>query len=151
VIFWQNKIGTKAAHKMLIQDSNSSMLDTHIFLLIFWHQNLQSQLLSFVIFGAKILYKIFACKMLMKLIAGFFYSRKDFEEQTFSLDDIFDNQTVKELTNSSLFSVKTIHSIFYGKCYSISKLEKIAAFDFYVFFKFKTSFDVNLYVHTQGN
>ncbi len=136
---------------MLIQESISSTFYTPIFCQYFGTKKLQSQRFSFLICGAKISYRIFACKMLMKLTAGFFYSRKDFDEQTFSLDDIFHSQTVKELNNSSMFSVKTIHSIFYGKCYSISRLEKIAAFDFHVFFKFKTSFDVNLYVHTQGN
>ncbi len=57
---------------------------------------------------------------------GFYFDLAQFQENTYDLNDIFQNETIIKLKNSSLFNMKEIHSIFYGKCYSLCPLTLLA-------------------------
>ena len=57
---------------------------------------------------------------------GFYYNISQFQENTFDLDDIFENDTIVKLKNITLFNVAEIHSILHGKCYALCPLTLLA-------------------------
>jgi hypothetical protein len=67
--------------------------------------------------------KLFPCLTIRSLAPykkrGFFYDLDEFQENTFTLNDIFDNETVQNLKNLSLFHLKEINSYVHGKCFSL--------------------------------
>jgi len=82
---------------------------------------------------------------------GTFYREEDFHENTFELEDIFADSFLAKLKNTSNFSIKTIRTIVYGRCYTIQILQKISGLEVEDCLKFKREFDVNLLVHTEGS
>lgn len=57
--------------------------------------------------------------------SGFHYSKKEFLENTFNIEDFFDQQTLDELKNKSIFAMTENLSIFYGRGYTICYLKKV--------------------------
>ena len=57
---------------------------------------------------------------------GFYYDIGQFQENAFGLNDIFENDTIVKLKNSSLFNMKEINSFLNGKCYSLCPLTLLA-------------------------
>ena len=80
-----------------------------------------------------------------------FYLKADFIANKFELDDIFEDHFLKELKNTSKFSITTIRTINFGQCYSIQALKNISGLEFEDCIKFRKEFDVYLLVHTEGN
>ena len=56
---------------------------------------------------------------------GFYFTDKDYDENTFQLEDIFHSETVKRLKNASEYFVETINTLVYGKCFRICYLEEL--------------------------
>ena len=52
---------------------------------------------------------------------GFYFSESDYLKNTYELEDIFNNYSMPDLSNESLYSWKETRSLFYGRCYTISK------------------------------
>ena len=48
---------------------------------------------------------------------GFFFTDKDFEEKTFKLEDIFWESTITKLKNDSLYVLKELKTLAFGKCF----------------------------------
>jgi len=78
---------------------------------------------------------------------GFYFNQKLLNENTFSLEDIFQPESLKELKNKSTFEIKVIHNFQIGKCFT---LRALTAFPKYRGFtlKLKKSFDLILYIHS---
>jgi hypothetical protein len=72
-------------------------------------------------------------------------------KNTFDLEDIFYNETVSTLRNKSEFEVVTIFTLIFGRCHLIRKINTVTIFDYSTYFKFKTNWDVQLYIHNPGN
>ena len=50
---------------------------------------------------------------------GFFYTKQDYEENTFNLDDVFHPETVERLSNESLYTIDHLNTLVYGKCHKL--------------------------------
>jgi hypothetical protein len=67
---------------------------------------------------------------------GLHYNPEDFKKNTFNLEEIFYNDTLIDLKNSSLYSFNETWSIHYGRCHTINykvnyKVETEKQFIFY--------------------
>ena len=51
---------------------------------------------------------------------GLHYNPDNFKKNTFNLEEIFDNYSLVDLKNSSLYSVNETWSILYGRCHTIN-------------------------------
>ena len=72
-------------------------------------------------------------------------------KNTYDLEDIFRNETVKTLKNKTEFEVVTIFTMIFGRCYMIRKINSVTIFDYNTIFIFKTTWDVQLYIHNSGD
>jgi hypothetical protein len=82
--------------------------------------------------------------------SGFHYSKKEFLDHTFSIEEFFDQQTLDELKNKSIYTMTENLSIFYGRGYTICYLKKVSAKSI-KFVKLKTLFDTQLFIHAKGD
>jgi hypothetical protein len=57
---------------------------------------------------------------------GFYFDIQQFQENSLRLNEIFRNETIMKLKNSSLFNIKEINSFLHGKCYSLCPLTLLA-------------------------
>jgi hypothetical protein len=67
---------------------------------------------------------------------GLHYNPEDFKKNTFNLEEIFYNDTLIDLKNSSLYSFNETWSVHYGRCHTINykvnyKVETEKQFIFY--------------------
>ena len=54
------------------------------------------------------------------------FRKDDFNKITFDLEEMFHPVMLAALKNESLFHVKTVWSVFYGKCFTVkSKVKRI--------------------------
>jgi hypothetical protein len=80
---------------------------------------------------------------------GFFYTTKEYVEQSYSLIDIFDDETILSLKNSSLFLYKELHTLYHGNIIVICPVKKVGLKDrFYINLKKNTSYEI--YVFPRG-
>jgi hypothetical protein len=74
--------------------------------------------------------KLFPCFTLRYLAPykkrGFYYDFGQFKASTFSLNDIFEDESLSLVKNSSLFEIREINSLLHGKCYSLCPLTLMA-------------------------
>ncbi len=54
----------------------------------------------------------------------FYFTEADYLNNTFDLGDIFDEETVSNLTNLDLYFLKEVRTLAYGRCYTILKKVK---------------------------
>ena len=64
---------------------------------------------------------------------GFHYSKEDFKQNSFTLEDIFDSETVAKLTNKSEFSITKAESVQIGICHTICPMKKFKPFEYHPF------------------
>ena len=50
---------------------------------------------------------------------GFHFQKEDFNKNTFDLEDMFHPVMLSVLKDEALVQIKTIWSIFYGKCFTV--------------------------------
>ena len=74
----------------------------------------------------------------------------DYIENTYELRDFFSNDTLIELKTSSLYSVKEMRSMFFGRCYKICSIAELQVNGFKRW-ELKTDFNCKLYVHNDGD
>ncbi len=79
---------------------------------------------------------------------GFYYSTKEFLENTFELEDIFHNKSIPELRNASLYSLTEVWSVYLGRCYTICYLPKVKYLINKLFLK--QTLDLKMYIHNYG-
>ena len=79
------------------------------------------------------------------------YTRKAYKENTFKLNDVFSDETVKILKNATEFAITETESVILGVCQTICKLQKVEAFDFSFSLQMRRSWDVNIYFHSKGS
>jgi len=78
---------------------------------------------------------------------GFFYDVDEFNENVFTLNDIFKHETILMLKNSSLFNIKEINSLIHGKCYSFCPLTQMALGEtINMFLKNKKNVEILMYM-----
>jgi hypothetical protein len=81
--------------------------------------------------------KLLPCLTLYALPAyrskGFYYTNRSFVENTFNIEDIFDEQTLKELRNKTLYHVTETNSLFYGRCFTICHLKQVRIWPIKIF------------------
>jgi hypothetical protein len=64
--------------------------------------------------------------------SGFHFKSEIFYNFSFHLEDMFNQYaTVKLLKNESLYSIKNVSSVFYGRCYTIESKVKLILFKKY--------------------
>jgi hypothetical protein len=80
---------------------------------------------------------------------GFHYSREEFLEHTYGINEFFDPQSMVEIQNKSLYLLTENLSIFYGRGYTVCYLKKVAAKNI-KFIRLKTLFDTQLFIHAKG-
>ncbi len=80
---------------------------------------------------------------------GFYYDLAQFQKNTFGLNDIFQNDTIIKLSNSSEFVVKEIHSILHGKCYPLCPLTLLALNEV-ISLSIKNKQNVEILIYSQG-
>jgi len=72
--------------------------------------------------------KVFPCFTIRRLDPykkyGFFFTTKDYTEQSYGLRDIFKEETISRLKNTSVFQFKETHTIFHGNIIVICPIEK---------------------------
>ncbi len=103
------------------------------------------------IFNAKkhIFYYYLVCALPSFKKKGFHFSETAFNANVFSLEEIFEGLD-RDDTLFNHYSVSTVNSLFYGRCYSLTSKYKLPVFYFGNRILLKTKFDVNLYIHTPG-
>ena len=50
---------------------------------------------------------------------GLYYEEKSYLENTFRLEDIFHDYTLKQFENKTIFLIKELHTLFLGTCYTL--------------------------------
>ena len=61
------------------------------------------------------------------------FRKDDFNQITFDLEEMFHPVMLAALKNESLFHVKTVWSVFYGKCFTVkSKVKRIQLIYFFI-------------------
>jgi hypothetical protein len=80
---------------------------------------------------------------------GFFYTNKDYVEQSYSLKDIFDDETILNLKNSSLFHYKEQHTLYHGNIIVICPIPKVGLKDRF-YFNLKKNISYEIYVFPRG-
>jgi hypothetical protein len=80
---------------------------------------------------------------------GFFYTTKDYVEQSYSLIDIFDDETIQNLKNSSLFHYKEQQTLFHGYIIVICPVKKVGLKDRF-YFSLKKNISYEIYVFPRG-
>jgi hypothetical protein len=81
---------------------------------------------------------------------GFFYSEKSFFENSFTLEDTFDDETAAFLKNESLYISKNTSSQTWGNCFTLCCLIPVSLRSTSFVLGLKTDFDVIVFVHPQG-
>ena len=76
---------------------------------------------------------------------GTFYSESDFNENTFTIDEMFDEKTVKTLKNESLFELNEVRSTVYGRCFTV--VVKPQYQDVMFFLGLNALWDVSVFLH----
>ena len=69
------------------------------------------------------------------------------ESKRFSLQDMFSPETIKIITNQSLFFMKESYTTYNGMCYTIQKLNPVSAYDYSFVFMLNTTMDYVYLVH----
>ena len=70
--------------------------------------------------GKKFLPSFTFCPWPVYKSKGLHYNPDNFQKNTFNLEEIFDNYSLVDLKNSSLYSVNETWSIQYGRCHTIN-------------------------------
>ena len=70
---------------------------------------------------------------------------------TFELEDIFNNNTSDNLRSPANFSIKEVHSLYFGRCYTINKLKGVVLFEADFSYSLQKEWDVLVYIHNLGD
>jgi hypothetical protein len=81
---------------------------------------------------------------------GFFRTNRDYEENTFQLEDIFQIETLESLKNKTEFKVKEIRTLIFGKCYMICSQNLRSAQMQGELFYLKTDFNFTIHFHEEN-
>ena len=81
---------------------------------------------------------------------GFHYSKEDFKQNSFTLEDIFDSETVASLTNKSEYSITKTESVQIGICHTICPMKTFKPFEYLPLY-ICINVDINIYVHSKGS
>ena len=100
--------------------------------------------------GVKLLPCFSFCPLPGFKAGGFHYSRDDFKQNSFTLEDIFDSETVANLTNKSKFSIIEAESAQIGICHTICPMKKFKPFEYLTLY-IHLDVDINIYVHSKGS
>jgi len=84
-------------------------------------------------------------------VRGPHFTSKTYAENSFTLEEIFQNETLKELLNSSFYNIQKHRTIFYGNifvlCYSVAT----SIYDNIILKLKKLNCDTDLYIYSKGN
>ena len=79
------------------------------------------------------------------------YTTKMYEEQVFTMDDIFAKETLEKINNKSLFEVYDVRTINYGLSIALCSLKNVKIYDEINFQLKKKEWDVNIFFHPKGD
>jgi hypothetical protein len=77
--------------------------------------------------------------------SGIFYSESDFDENTFTVEEMFDMETVKRLKNGTIFEYYELESIVYGRCFTLLLKDQFQ--ENVLFLGFNAIWDVSVFLH----
>ena len=76
------------------------------------------------------------------------HSIEQFDKATFSIEDIFENETIQELQSGIHFRMKETYSDLFGKCFTIQVKERVAKLEYTKhIIKFKRDQDLKIFLH----
>ena len=78
------------------------------------------------------------------------YFSDKYKKNSFGLEDIFDSSTLKLLNDLNQFKVKEIFTMILGRCFAIQKTTEVTIFDYETAFVFKTTMDLQMFIHNPG-
>jgi len=76
-------------------------------------------------------------------------TNQDFLENTYNFEEIFNNMTISDFKTTYIMSVKTVNSIFFGRCYTICPMEKIEPF-IKNYITLSDSTNIEVFLHSVG-
>ena len=79
---------------------------------------------------------------------GFFYNRGMLNQNTFQINDIFVDDTVKRITNSSKFWIKDVASFILGRCVTVCYLEAMGFIGGFTL-ELRKNWDVVIFIHNR--
>lgn len=98
--------------------------------------------------------KLLPCLTLYALPAyrrkGFYFTTADFVRHTFNIEDIFNEQTLIDLKNESLYEVSYTNSLFYGRCFTICYKTPLPAKKI-LYIELSRKIDIKLLVHPKND
>jgi hypothetical protein len=80
---------------------------------------------------------------------GMHYEEKSYLENTYRLEDIFQNETLQKITNKTNFFIKEFHTLFLGTCYTLCSLTYVGEKE-EVRISFRYLGDIKIVVHGIG-
>jgi hypothetical protein len=81
---------------------------------------------------------------------GFYYLNQDYVDNTFEIQDFFSSSTLQALNNASMYSVKDVRSMYFGRCYKICHVDGMLTSG-YKKWELKTDFNFKFFVHNDGD
>jgi hypothetical protein len=80
---------------------------------------------------------------------GLHYTSKQFVENTFDLEDFFEDETMLQIKNKSLYSLTQTWTVYYGRCHTACYLQKVRMelTSFYL----KNTLDMKVFIHDKGD
>jgi hypothetical protein len=78
---------------------------------------------------------------------GFFYTEKTSTENSYSLEDMFNERTASFFKNESLFDVKSTTSQIFGQCYTVCCLISVPPKYNKFLYGLRSSFDIKVFIH----
>lgn len=81
---------------------------------------------------------------------GFYFTNKDYIENTYDIADFFADQTLQNITNKTTHSYKEVPTIYHGRCYKICSFEEQPLGTF-IIWELKNNFNYKFYIHNDGD
>ena len=80
--------------------------------------------------------------------AGLHFTSKQFVENTFDLEDFFEDETMVEIKNSSLYSLTQTWSVYLGRCHTLCYIPAVGLELTSLYLK--KSLDLKMFIHNRG-
>jgi len=80
---------------------------------------------------------------------GLYFEEKSYLENTFQLEEIFHDYTLKHISNETNFQIRKINTLFLGTCFTLCSFKYFATKE-PIIINFRYQDDIKLFAHEQG-
>jgi hypothetical protein len=81
---------------------------------------------------------------------GFYFTTKNYTDNTYNPEDFFPDKTLNEFKNKSRFLFAEVQTLFFGRCYKVCSLEEVHLGQAF-YWEIKTEFNSRLFLHSDGD